>query len=80
MIDTGAGTAENYPVFSVAGGRARNQNFTLDGGNSVQILKYYSANFQALETRVTLQHLTLVNAKTTPTKLWAAFVLSGVGK
>ncbi len=34
MIDTGAGTAENYPVFSVAGGRARNQNFLLDGGNA----------------------------------------------
>jgi hypothetical protein len=33
MIDTGAGTAENYPVFSIAGGRARNQSFTLDGGN-----------------------------------------------
>ncbi|PWU09115.1 MAG: hypothetical protein C5B51_06735 [Terriglobia bacterium] len=33
MIDTGAGTAENYPIFSVAGGRARNQNFMLDGGN-----------------------------------------------
>ena len=33
MINSGAGTAENYPVFSVAGGRARNQNFTLDGGN-----------------------------------------------
>jgi hypothetical protein len=33
MIDAGNGTAENYPVFSVAGGRARNQNFTLDGGN-----------------------------------------------
>jgi hypothetical protein len=33
MIDSGAGTAENYPVFSVAGGRARNQNFVLDGGN-----------------------------------------------
>jgi len=33
MIDAGTGTAENYPVFSVAGGRARNQNFTLDGGN-----------------------------------------------
>lgn len=33
VIDTGAGTAENYPVFSVAGGRARNQSFTLDGGN-----------------------------------------------
>jgi hypothetical protein len=33
MIDSGAGTAENYPIFSVAGGRARNQSFTLDGGN-----------------------------------------------
>ncbi len=33
MIDTGAGTAENYPLFSVAGGRARNQNFILDGGS-----------------------------------------------
>jgi hypothetical protein len=33
MIDSGAGTAENYPVFSVAGGRARNQTFILDGGN-----------------------------------------------
>jgi len=32
MIDPGSG-AENYPVFSVAGGRSRNQNFTLDGGN-----------------------------------------------
>ena len=34
MIDQGNGTAENYPVFSVAGGRARNQNFILDGGNA----------------------------------------------
>ena len=34
LIDTGSGTAENYPVFSVAGGRARNQNFILDGGNA----------------------------------------------
>src|ERR1051326_6442938 len=32
MIDPGQG-AEHYPVFAVAGGRARNQNFTLDGGN-----------------------------------------------
>ena len=32
MIDSGQG-AENYPVFSIAGGRARNQHFTLDGGN-----------------------------------------------
>lgn len=34
MIDSGTGTAENYPVFSVAGGRARNQIFILDGGNA----------------------------------------------
>ncbi len=33
MNQTGAGTAENYPVFTVAGGRVRNQNFILDGGN-----------------------------------------------
>ena len=32
MIESGTG-AENYPLFSVAGGRARNQDFTLDGGN-----------------------------------------------
>jgi Carboxypeptidase regulatory-like domain/TonB-dependent Receptor Plug Domain/TonB dependent receptor len=34
MIDTGTGTAENYPVFSAAGGRTRNQTFILDGGNA----------------------------------------------
>jgi hypothetical protein len=33
MNQTGAGTAENYPVFTVAGGRVRNQSFILDGGN-----------------------------------------------
>lgn len=33
LVDDGRGTAENYPVFSVAGGRVRNQSFTLDGGN-----------------------------------------------
>src|SRR5262249_673033 len=38
MIDTGAGTAENYPVFSVAGGRARNQYFILDGGNATNVV------------------------------------------
>ncbi len=32
MIDPGSG-AENYPVFAVAGGRSRNQSFTLDGGS-----------------------------------------------
>jgi hypothetical protein len=34
---------------------------TLDGGGKVQILRYDSANWQALETRVTLQHLRFVN-------------------
>src|SRR5688572_27439727 len=33
MVDSGSGTAENYPVFTVAGGRVRNQTFVLDGGN-----------------------------------------------
>lgn len=33
LINTGSGTAENYPVFTAAGGRARNQHFILDGGN-----------------------------------------------
>jgi hypothetical protein len=32
MLDPGQG-AENYPIFSVAGGRVRNQMFTLDGGS-----------------------------------------------
>jgi hypothetical protein len=32
MIDPGQG-AENYPVFSIAGGRERNQYFELDGGS-----------------------------------------------
>ncbi|HEX3593586.1 MAG TPA: hypothetical protein VHU80_00755, partial [Polyangiaceae bacterium] len=41
---------------------------TLDGQHAVQILKYNSGNWMALETRVTLQHLTLINAKTTPAK------------
>ncbi len=39
---------------------------TLDGGHAVQIFNYNSANFQATETRVTLQHLALVNGKTNP--------------
>lgn len=33
LIDPGQG-AENYPVFSIAGGRGRNQHFSLDGGNA----------------------------------------------
>jgi len=39
---------------------------TLDGGHAVQLLSYDSGNWQASETRVTLQHLTLVNGKTNP--------------
>jgi hypothetical protein len=38
MIDSGAGTAENYPLFTVAGGRARNQYFSLDGGNASNVV------------------------------------------
>ncbi len=33
MVNQGQG-AENYAIFSVAGGRARNQNYTLDGGSA----------------------------------------------
>ena len=40
---------------------------TLDGGHAVQILNFNSANFQANETRLTLQHISLVNGKATPT-------------
>ena len=41
---------------------------TLDGGNAVQILRFDSANFQANTNGLTLQHITLVNGKTTPTQ------------
>jgi hypothetical protein len=40
---------------------------TLDGGNAVQILNFNSSNYRVNETRVTLQHIALVNAKTNPT-------------
>ncbi len=39
---------------------------TLDGQKSVQILNFNHGDFMKLETRVTLQHLTLINGKTTP--------------
>jgi hypothetical protein len=42
---------------------------TLDGGHAVQILNFNSANFQATETRLTLQHISLINGKTTPTQM-----------
>lgn len=36
VIDPGSG-GENLPIFSVGGGRARNQQFALDGGNVTNI-------------------------------------------
>jgi hypothetical protein len=44
-------------------------NVTLDGGHAVQILNFNSANFQANNNSLTLQHIALVNGKTTPTDL-----------
>ena len=41
---------------------------TLDGGNAAQILRFDSANFQANDKGLTLQHITLINGKTTPTQ------------
>ena len=41
---------------------------TLDGQNAVQILRFDSANFQANTNGLTLQHITLINGKTTPTQ------------
>ena len=41
---------------------------TLDGGNAVQILRFDSADFQKNTMGLTLQHITLVNGKTTPTQ------------
>jgi hypothetical protein len=41
---------------------------TLDGGNAVQILKFYSENFRANDYGLTIQHITLINGKSTPTE------------
>jgi len=43
------------------------QKVTLDGGGSVQILRFDSGNFKANEHRLTLQHIALKNGKQTPT-------------
>jgi hypothetical protein len=40
----------------------------LDGQSAVQILRFDSANFQANTNGLTLQHITLINGKTTPTE------------
>jgi hypothetical protein len=42
---------------------------TLDGGHAVQIFNFPGTNYQVNETRVTLQHLALVNGKTNPTDM-----------
>lgn len=42
---------------------------TLDGGHAVQILSFPGTDYQVNETRVTLQHLALVNGKTNPTEM-----------
>jgi len=39
---------------------------TLDGGGAVQIIRFDSPDFQANTNGLTLQHITLVNGKTTP--------------
>jgi hypothetical protein len=41
---------------------------TLDGGGAVRILSFNSANFQANDNGLTLQHISLVNGKATPTQ------------
>jgi hypothetical protein len=42
---------------------------TLDGGGAVRILNFNSAAWQSNENRLTLQHITLQNGKTTPTQI-----------
>jgi hypothetical protein len=41
---------------------------TLDGGSKVQILSFNSPNFQNNENGLTLQHISLINGKMTPTQ------------
>ena len=53
MIDPGQG-AENYPVFSVAGGRGRNQHFSLDGGNLIRTLVGHRGSVTCLHYRCLL--------------------------
>ena len=48
----------------IDGGR----KITLDGGGAVQILRFDSGNFQANDNGLTLQHIALINGKTTPTE------------
>src|ERR1022692_1022056 len=41
---------------------------TLDGGNAVQILSFIGPDFQMNNNTLTLQHLSLINGKQTPTQ------------
>jgi hypothetical protein len=45
------------------------KKITLDGGHAVQILNFNSANFQANNNGLTLQHIAFVNAKSMPTNM-----------
>ena len=49
----------------IDGGR----KITLDGGGAVQIMRFYSGNFQANDNGLTLQHIALTGGKTTPTEV-----------
>src|SRR5204863_1042108 len=40
---------------------------TLDGGGAVQIMRFYSGNYRANDNTLTLQHIAMINGKTTPT-------------
>ncbi len=46
-----------------------NRKITLDGGGAVQIMRFESANFQANDFGLTLQHIAMVNGKSTPTQM-----------
>ncbi len=41
---------------------------TLDGGNAVQIMSFNGSNFRVNTNGLTLQHITLINGKMTPTQ------------
>jgi hypothetical protein len=49
----------------IDGGR----KITLDGGGTVQIMRFYSGNFQANDNGLTLQHIAMTGGKTTPTEV-----------
>jgi len=46
-----------------------NRKITLDGGGAVQIMRFVSGNFQANDFGLTLQHIAMVNGKSTPTEM-----------